>query len=152
MDTINFDFNNPIKTDPPSPSQEIYAWFPSRQVNVWYSWLQPIADGVTFHQNLDPLEIDLGQGVVLHVYYGQIRQELLYRLLFTKQFPARFLLKPEPYCMFWSFGDEGGQSKRIRYHYRDRYLSIHEWTDKSSYLAVLRQQHYENNVSTIWTR
>jgi len=114
--------------------------------------VHPIADEVSFHPNLDPLEIQLGFGAILHVYYGPIRQEMLYRLLFTQGFPARIILKPSPYCLFWSFGNVGGQSKVIKYHYRDRYLSLHEWVDKGSYLAVLRQQHYENNISTIWTR
>lgn len=149
---MEFDFKNPLKTDRPSMFKSEYAWLPSKQPNVYYSWLQPIAEGVTFHPNLDPLEIDLGFGTILHIYYGQIRQELLYRILFTKNFPKRFILKPSPYCMFWSFGDENGQSKCIKYHYRDRYLSVHEWTDKGSFLAVLRQQHYENNINTIWTR
>ncbi len=145
-----FDFKNPLKTDP-EVCQEIYAWFPSKQKNVYYAWLSPVAEEVVFHQELDPLEIQLGHGAILHVYYGQIKQELLYRLIF-KEFPARFIIKPSPYCLFFSFGNEGGQSMSVKYHYRDRYLSLHEWTDKASYLAVLRQQHYENNISTIWTR
>lgn len=146
-----FDFKNPLKTDP-SLYQQSYAWLPSKEPNVYYAWLQPIADEVAFHPDLDPLGIKLGYGVILHIYYSPIRQEMLYRLSFTKGLPQRLILKPSPYCLFWSFGNEGGASKSIKYHYRDRFLSLHEWADKSSFLAVLRQQHYENNVNNIWTR
>lgn len=146
-----FDFKNPLKTDP-APNVDGYAWLRSKQDNVYYAWLQPVAEEATFHPNLDPLEINLGFGVLLHVYYGPIRQEMLYRLLYTRGLPPRLILKPEPYCLFWSFGNTGGQSRSIKYHYRDRYLSLHEWTDKKSFLAVLRQQHYENSVNTIWSR
>jgi len=146
-----FESKNPLRTDP-ALYPGSYAWALSKQPNVYYAWLQPTAEEVVFHQNLDPLELKLGFGAVLHVYYGPIRQEMLYRLIFTKGFPQRLLLKPSPYCLFWSFGNSGGQSRSIKYHYRDRYLSLHEWTDKSSFLAVLRQQHYDNNVNTIWTR
>jgi len=148
---MTFDFKNPLKTDPALCSGS-YAWLESKQPNVYYAWLQPIADEVVFHQNLEPLEIKLGFGVLLHVYFGPIRQEMLYRLLYTKGLPPRLLLKPSPYCLFWSYGNLGGQSRTIKYHYRDRYLSLHEWSDKSSFLAVLRQQHYENVNTTIWTR
>lgn len=146
-----FDFKNPLETDP-SVCQASYAWLPSLEPNVYYAWLQPIADEVVFHHNLEPLEINLGYGVLLHVYYGPIRQEMLYRLLFTQELPSRIIVKPSPYCLFWSYGNEGGQSRNVKYHYRDRYLSLHEWTDKSSFLAVLRQEHYEKNLNTIWTR
>ena len=148
---MEFDRKNPLKTDPVLTYKE-YAWLPSKQDNVYYAWLQPIASEVVFHPNFDPLLLHLGYGVNLYVFYGSIRQELLYRIHFTKGMPGRFILKPDPYCMFWSFGAEGGQSSIIKYHYRDRYLSLHEWCDKKSFLAVLRQQHYENNVNTIWTR
>lgn len=146
-----FDSKNPLATDP-ALRVGSYAWGLSKEPDVYYAWLQPIADTVAFHPNLDPMEIPLGFGVLLHVYYGPVRQEMLYRLLFTKGLPQRLILKPAPYCFFWSFGDVGGQSFNVKYHYRDRYLSLHEWTDKNSFLAVLRQQHYENNVNTIWTR
>lgn len=146
-----FDDKRPLVTDP-AVVQNTYAWCVSKQPNVYYAWLQPTANDVEFHPNLEPLEIDLGFGVLLHIYYGPIRQEMLYRILFTKGLPNRIILKPEPYCLFWSFGTENGQSLRIKYHYRDRYLTLHEWVDKSSFLAVLRQQHYINNVNTIWTR
>lgn len=149
---MRFDHKQPLKTDPALARGGEYAWLKSKEPNAYYAWLQPIADEVVFHQNLDPLEADLGFGVILHVYYGPIRQEMLYRLLFTQGLPKRLILKPSPYCLFWSFGEEGGQSKSIKYHFRDRFLSLHEWTDKGSFLAVLRQQHYENNINTIWTR
>jgi hypothetical protein len=150
---VIFDIKNPLKTDPSLyKKQESYAWLLSKEPNVYYAWLGPIASEVSFHPNLDPLEIKLGSGVLLHVYYGPIRQEMLYRLIFTEGFPSRCILKPPPYCLFWSFGNTGGASKSVKYHYRDRFLSLHEWTDKSSFLAVLRQQHYENNVNNIWTR
>jgi hypothetical protein len=150
-----FDEKHPLRTDPALVAKtEVggYAWLLSKQPSVYYAWLQPVAEEVEFHPNLEPLEIILGFGVILHVYYGPIKQEMLYRLIFTDGFPSRLLLKPDPYCLFWSFGNEGGQSRNIKYHYRDRYLSLHEWTDKGSFLAVLRQQHYENNLTTIWTR
>lgn len=145
-----FDETLPLKTDP--SLADLYSWLPSKEANAYYAWIQPVSDSVGFHQTLPPFDIDLGFGVILRVYYGVLRQELLYRLLFTQGIPTRFILKPSPYCLFWSFGSEGGQSKSIKYHYRDRFLSLHEWTDKSSFLAVLRQQHYENNLNTIWTR
>ena len=150
---MKFDVNNPLRTDPSLHRKEdSYAWLLSKEPNVYYAWLQPVADEVTFHPSLAPLEIKLGFGVLFQVYYGPIRQEMLYRLSFTKDPPSRCMLKPSPYCLFWSFGNEGGASKSVKYHYRDRYLSLHEWTDKSSFLAVLRQHHYENNTNTIWTR
>ena len=148
---MRFDRTYPLKTDP-ALAYSTYAWLPSMQSGVYYAWLQPVAEEVVFHPDLEPLEIDLGYGVLLHVYYSPIRQEMLYRLIFTKGFPERLLLKPPPYCLFWSYGKEGGQSRSIKYHYRDRFLSLHEWADKGSFIAVLRQQHYENTVNTIWTR
>jgi hypothetical protein len=149
---MRFDVNSPLKTDPATYKQEGYAWLPSKEPNAYYSWLQPVADEVMFHQDLEPMVLRLGQGVQLHVYFGPIRQELLYRIIFTKGMPDRLILKPSPYCLFWSFGSEGGSSQSIKYHYRDRYLSLHEWTDKKSFLAVLRQQHYETSSTTIWSR
>jgi hypothetical protein len=148
---MRFDRSYPLKTDP-ALAHGAYAWLPSKEANVYYSWLQPVAEEVVLHPDLEPLAIDLGYGTVLHVYFSPIRQEILYRLLFTKGMPERLILKPSPYCLFWSFGKEGGQSNAIKYHYRDRFLSLHEWADKGSYLAVLRQQHYDNSTSTIWTR
>ena len=148
---MKFDRKQPLLTDP-AVMQDVYAWCPSKEPNSYYAWLQPTANDVEFHPDLEPMEIDLGFGVILHIYYGPIRQEMLYRILFTEELPKRLILKPAPYCLFWSFGTENGHSVRIKYHYRDRYLSLHEWVDKSSFLAVLRQQHYDNNVSTIWTR
>ena len=149
-----FEPKNPLKTDPNRADLHAkdYAWLLSKEPDVYYAWLQPVVDEVTFHPNIDPKEINLGFGAFLNVYYGTLRQELLYRIRFTQGLPSRLIIKPSPYALFWSFGSEGGQSKRIKYHYRDRYLSIHEWSDKNSFLAVLRQQHYENNVNTIWTR
>lgn len=143
-----FDRTQPLKTDPYLLRE--YAWLQSKESNVYYSWLSPVADEVIFHT--ENTEVNLGYGVFLQVYYGPIRQEMLYRLVFTQGIPKRIILKPSPYCLFWSYGEEGGQSKSIKYHYRDRFLSLHEWCDKGSFLAVLRQHHYEQNVSTIWTR
>ncbi len=148
---MKFDHKQPLLTDP-AVMRDVYAWCPSKEPHSYYAWLQPTANAVEFHPDLEPMEIDLGFGVILHIYYGPIRQEMLYRILFTEGLPERLILKPAPYCLFWSFGTENGQSVRMKYHYRDRYLSLHEWVDKSSFLAVLRQQHYDNNVSTIWTR
>lgn len=150
---MQFDPTSPLITDPVFQDECFdYAWMLSKQPNSYYAWLQPIVDGVSFHADLEPLEILLGNGVILYAYYGHVRQEILYRLVFTEGFPSRIILKPAPYTLFWSFGDEGGQSTNIKYHYRDRNLSLHEWTDKNSFLAVLRQQHYDNNINTIWTR
>lgn len=149
-----FDSKNPTVTDP-AQSQQIgddYAWCSSLQSNTLYAWIQPVSSEVAFHPNLEPLEVSLGFGAMFYIYYGPLRQELLYRLRFTEEVPKRLILKPSPYCLFWSFGAEGGSSKRVKYHYRDRYVTVHEWTDKGSFLAVLRQQHYEKNVSTIWSR
>jgi hypothetical protein len=145
-----FDRDDPLKTDPVLAGP--HAWLPSRQPGAYYSWAQPVAYDVELHPTASPVETELGHGAFLQVYYGALKQELLYRVSFRLGLPPRFLLKPEPYCMFWSFGTEGGQSKSVRYHYRDRFLSLHEWTDKGSYLAVLRQHHYASSVSTIWTR
>jgi len=145
-----FDRAQPTLTDPYLTRE--YAWLPSREANTYYSWLMPIAEEVIFHSETDKLEIALGFGVLFHVYYGPLRQEMLYRILFTQEMPQRFMLKPSPYCLFWSYGTEGGASTKVKYHYRDRFLSLHEWCDKGSFLAVLRQHHYESNVNTIWTR
>jgi hypothetical protein len=151
---MHFDPRNPTATDPSQSELHgtDYAWGMSSQPNTYYAWVQPIASEVVFHPNLEPLEVPLGFGVILYVYYGPIRQEMLYRIRFKDEGPARLALKPSPYCMFWSFGTEGGASTSIKYHYRDRYVTIHEWTDKKSFLAVLRQQHYEKHVNTIWSR
>lgn len=148
-----FDPKNPTATDPSQSHLygNNYAWGLSYQPNTYYAWIQPIASEVIFHPNLDPLEIPLGFGATLYIYYGPIRQEMLYRIRFAEDSPLRTLLKPT-YCMFWSFGQAGGSSKNVMYHYRDRYITVHEWVDKSSFLAVLRQHHYENHVSTIWSR
>jgi len=149
-----FDPRNPIVSDP--SLADLYgtdfAWGVSNEDQTYYAWIQPIASEVVFHENLEPLEISLGFGAFLYIYYGPIRQELLYRIRFTEEMPSRLILKPSPYCLFWSFGDEGGSSTNVKYHYRDRYLTLHEWTDKKSFLAVLRQQHYQNHVNTIWSR
>lgn len=148
-----FDSEKPLHTDPVSQDEGFdYAWRLSKEPCTYYAWLQPVVDGVSFHPSIDPVKVDLGNGVFLYVYYGPVRQELLYRLVFTQGFPARLILKPAPYTLFWSFGTEGGQSHEVKYHHRDRLLSVHEWSDKNSFLAVLRQSHYDNNISTIWTR
>jgi len=151
---VIFDPSKPLETDPALYDEGFdYAWRRSLEDrDAYYAWLQPVVEGVGFHDSLESLQVEMGHGVVLYVYYGAVRQEILYRLLFTQGFPSRLILKPAPYTLFWSYGSEGGQSMEIKYHYRDRYLSIHEWTDKDSFLAVLRQQHYDNNVSTIWSR
>ena len=150
---MEFSPQSPLLSDPALYADGFdYAWKPSRQPHTYYAWLQPVVEGVGFNENLEPLSIDLGHGASLYVYYGMARQELLFRLVFSRGLPPRLILKPAPYSLFWSWGTEGGQSKEIKYHYRDRYLSLHEWTDKDSFLAVLRQQHYDNNTATIWTR
>ncbi len=145
-----FDAKNPYDTDPANFVNLAYTWSKSKEANVYYSWQQVYTPEVSFHQD-SPLVIDLGYGSKAYIYHNVLRHELLYRIAFTDM-PKRLILKPAPYCMFWSFGDCGDASLRIKYHYRDRYLSLHEWVDKKSFLAVLRQHHYDNKTTTIWTR
>ncbi len=145
---MTFDYTKPLETDPLVALESGYAWLPSKQPSAYYSWLQVVTNDVDLHK--DSLTIPLG-AATLSIYYGRMKQELLYRIVFSTP-PVRFILKPAPYCMFWSFGDNGDASKSIKYHYRDKYLSLHEWTDKKSFLAVLRQNNYINDTPTIWTR
>lgn len=147
-----FDPKNPLNSDPYLANEYAndYVWCRSEQENVYYSWVHPIADDVSL--NIQPLEVQLGYGALLYIFFGPLKQEFLYRLVFNNGMPERLLLKPSPYCLFWSFGTQGGASKSIKYHYRDRFLSAHEWTDKASFLAVLRQQHYIQDTNTFWSR
>jgi hypothetical protein len=148
-----FDPEKPLKTDPAYEHESFdYAWRLSKAPSTYYAWLQPVVSGVSFHPDIEPTTVELGNGVILFIYYGLSKQELLYRIVFTTGFPSRIILKPAPFTLFWSYGTEGGQSYEIKYLHRDRLLSLHEWTDKNSFLAVLRQSHYDNNINTIWTR
>jgi hypothetical protein len=55
--------------------------------------------------------------------------------------------------LFWSFGDRGGTSDSIIYHHKDKYMTLSEWEDKNSYLAILRQQLYTHpENTTFWSR
>jgi len=143
-----FDPTQPLMTDPGQP--EGYAWSPSVEPGVYYSWTQQVSDAVQFHATQAPTTVDLGRGIVLTVYRGPVKQELLYRIRFPVV-PSRLLARP-PYCLFWSHGTDGGASASIKWHYRDRFLSIHEWTDRDSFLAVLRQHHYKPNDALFWSR
>ena len=150
-----FDPQNPTLTDCSLESQypNDYAWGVSLEPQTYYAWTQPIASEVQFHKTLQPVKIDLRNGVEFWVYYGSTKQELLYRIKFTDVMPSRIRVFPAPFCLFWSYGTEGGPSKDVMYHYKDKFLTLTEWVDKNSFLAVLRQQlylHQEN--TTFWSR
>lgn len=145
-----FDTKFPQDTDPCCYDNFVFGWHKSKQAGAYYCWAQPVSVGVEFHPKHPPLEIEL-EHVTFSLYYGVVKQELLYRIVF-KQEPIRMLIKPAPYCMFWSYGEVGGASRNVRYHYRDRYVTINEWTDKKSCLAVLRQPHYASDLNSFWSR
>ena len=143
-----FDPKQPLLTDPGQP--EGYAWSPSSEPHVYYSRTQQVSDELQYHSTQPPTVVDLGHGTALTVYRGPFKQELLYRLRFPRR-PPRLLARP-PYCLFWSHGAEGGPSVSVRWHYKDRFLSIHQWVDRDSFLAVLRQHHYKPNDALFWSR
>lgn len=145
-----FDLKYPQNTDPCCYEDFVSGWHKSKQHGAYYYWSQPVSHDVEFHTKHPPLEIEL-ENVTFSLYYGVTKQELLYRLVFKRK-PLRMLIKPAPYCMFWSYGDVGGASKNIKYHYRDRYVALNEWTDKKSFLAVLRQPHYASDLNSFWSR
>lgn len=155
MKRPTFNVRNPLATDPTLEDvyPNDYAWGVSKEPDCFYFWSQPVAKdaGVSFYRPHDPKTIRLCKDVYLIIYRGTLKQELLYRLKFEKGLPEHWSFKPEPYCIFWTFGKEGGSSSSIKYHYRDRNLTIMEWTDKRSFLAILRQQHYLHEP-TFWRR
>jgi len=145
----------PTRTDPLPPEEDgvfEYIWLPSRESGVYYAWAKPVANEVQFRPESDHLKIELGNNVDFHVYKSIAKQELLYRIAFMGEKPKRFMLRPYGYCMFWSYGVESGPSSLVKYFYRDKYVSLHSWVDKRSYLAVLRQQHYVSNENSFWSR
>lgn len=150
-----FNIRNPLATDPTLTEiyPNDYAWGKSKEPDCFYYWSQPVAKtgGVSFYRPHDPKVISLGSDVFLTIYRGTLKQELLYRLKFAKGLPEHWSIKPQPYCIFWSFTAEGGPSTRIKYHYRDRNITLLEWSDKKSFLAILRQQHYLHEP-TFWRR
>jgi hypothetical protein len=151
---VQFDPQNPTLTDPSLEDKypNDYAWGVSEEPNAYYAWAQPIASEVKFH-SADPLCLQLRNGVEFWTYYGSSRQELLYRIKFTAEMPLRIRIFPQPYCLFWSFGTRGGTSRFVIYHHKDKYLTLSEWADKNSYLAVLRQQLYAHpENTTFWSR
>ena len=150
-----FNVRNPLATDPTLEDlyPNDYAWGESKEPNAFYFWSQKVAKGagVSFYRPHDPRVISLGHHVYLTIYRGMLKQELLYRIKFDRGLPSHLAFKPEPYCIFWSYGKDSGPSTRIKYHYRDRNLTIMEWADKKSFLAILRQQHYLHEP-TFWRR
>lgn len=148
-----FDLQDPFSTDPVLSTQpKEYIWGKSLEENVYYAWVQTIASEVSFHATLEPLCKQLRNGVELWCYYGLLRQELLYRIKF-KDPPTRLVIFPSPYCLFWSYGDSGGSSESVIYHYKDKFVTLHEWEDKNSFLAILRQYLYAHPESTtFWSR
>ena len=152
---MQFDPRYPTLTDPSLEEMwpESYAWGVSKEHNTYYAWTQPIAAEVKFHPTISPLCIHLGNGAQFWAYYGVMRQELLYRIKFTDGMPKRIRVFPEPFCLFWSFGTDGGGSEVLKYHHKDKFLTLHEWVDKKSFLAVLRQHLYTHpENTTFWSR
>lgn len=146
-----FDPKNPIASDPlPTDDEQLFAWTKSREQNVYYAWTQLVTPEVQIA--LPPTEIPLGDGVMLRIFRGSAKQELLYRISFGATMPPRFLGRPHPFDLFWSYGTEGGPSKLVKRMYMDRNVSVHSWVDKKSYLAVLRQQHYALTNFSFWSR
>ena len=145
-----FDSKCPQDTDPCCYDPFICGWHESKQPGAYYCWAQPVAREVSFHAKYPPVVIELGT-TSFFLYFGVNKQELLYRIVFHVE-PKRRLIKPSPYCMFWTYGDVGGASRSVEYHYRDRYMTLNEWVDKGSFLAVLRQPHYSNDLTSFWSR
>ena len=135
-----FDPSNPVASDPlPVDEDRFFAWSKSLETNVYYAWAQRVTPDVQIV--LPPAEVLIGEGVRMSIYRGSARQELLYRISFGNEMPNRFMMRNHPFDLFWSYGDSGGVSRKVKWIFRDRNVSIHEWVDKRSYLAVLRQQH-----------
>ena len=146
-----FDYQNPSLTDPiPAEEKYLYAWSPSLEINSYYAWVHRVTPDVQLLQQTTV--VALGEKVKLFIYRGTTKQELLYRIEFGDTLPPRFMHRPYPFDLFWSFGKQGGTSEEVEYLFRDRYVSIHCWVDKKSYLAVLRQQHYAQSNFSFWSR
>jgi len=144
-----FDPENPLATDPYLDEHTgSYAWLPSTLPLNHYCWVQPVSPDVQLDSKVG--KIDLDNDTRLFIYKGPLKQKLLYRIVFAAP-PVRFMIRPAHYCMFWSYGHKGGPSGKIKYLYRDRFLSVQRWTDKNSFLASLRQQHYLTGF-TFWSR
>lgn len=139
--TILFNPQNPLATDPyKEMGGPHFQWCLSSANatgDAYYAWTQPVTEEVTVKLS-DVHEI--GSGGFLNIYKGPTGQPFIYRITFPKPV-TRARIFPH-FCFFWSFGVHGGPSGRIKYHYRDRFVCIHEWVDKHSFLAILRQQVY----------
>jgi len=136
-----FNIKNPILTDPFLEREDFFQyWNKSKENNTYYVWVQRVTKEIEFSSDIEPTIIDLEQGVKLYIYKGTNKQEILYRIKFSKKKLSRFLLDPFPYVMFWSYGKVGGTSTHIKYLFRDKNISIHKWVDKDSYLAIIRQK------------
>jgi len=132
------------------PFSEEHAWCKADDLE-YYFWTQAVVPEVQLHKQLEPVVKELGNGSVLTVFKGLSKQEILYTLKF-KIPPKRFVIQPYPHTMFWSYGVTGGASTMVKYLYRDRNLSIHAWLDKNSFLADLRNVHYNVADYTFWSR
>ena len=144
-----FTMKNPLLTDPEHGNQEDYVWGQSNEVGTYYSWVQYISPAVQLAGK--PIIMEIANGVELQMFKGPIRQEMLYRIRFKGQKPLRLAQKP-PYCLFFSFGTEGGPSNTVKYWYRDKFMTLLEWPDKKSFLAILRQQNYLKDEHRFWSR
>jgi len=137
----------PTVTDPYFKNSEL-QWRKASD-GAHYFWSQPVEVDITL--NIPPLKIDCENGNTLEVYLGPSKQELLYRFKLNKK-PKRFMLRPYDHTIFWTYGTDGGPSFLVKYLYRDKYLSMHKWEDKDSFLAVIRTNHYANYDYAFWSR
>jgi len=152
---MKFNPSDPLRSDPSLDSEypEDFAWGKSAEGDTYYAWAHSVSAEIELSADRC-IEYPLGHGATLQFYPGPNSQEMLYRLQFKEGLPNRILYrKPLAHTVFWSFGVDSGPSCRIKKHYQDRYLTIIEWVDKASFLAVLRQQHYINTeFSNFWSR
>lgn len=144
-----FSLKNPLLTDPEHGNQEDYLWGQSNEPGTYYSWVQYISPAVQLSGK--PSIVEISNGIELQMFKGPNRQEMLYRVKFKGPKPTRVALKPA-YCLFLSFGHEGGSSSQVKYWYKDKFMTILEWPDKKSYLAILRQQNYLKDEHRFWSR
>ena len=145
-----FDCERPTISDPFAVGREL-KWSPSKEPQVYYFWACPVPIDMSFDPALPPASVDCEYGNTLEVFSTPAKVEVLYRLRLVKP-PNRFLCRPFDHALFWTYGEEGGPSKVIKYIYKDKNLSINKWVDKNSFLSVVRTNHFANYDLAFWSR
>jgi hypothetical protein len=145
---MQFDAERPTITDIYQRGREL-KWSPSKDGDVYYFWSQAVPVDVSF--TTDPVVVDCEHGNTLEVFSTPQNIELLYRLKISKK-PNRFMCKPFDHAIFYTYGNDGGPSKIIKYIYKDKHLSMNKWVDKESYLSVIKTNHFADYESAFWSR